>query len=502
MANGRVHALSAIALLLGGTLAGSTLGAQPVPRKQSCVTVVAASDRRPLSGVRASLTDSSVSGPVAVTDAAGRACLGDRDSLALRIDAVGYLPIDLAIGSTAAPQVLVQQMPDGLISPEWGSRQILAALTHALHRPEITRDSLASSGIASVLLSAQSASLQSTVSEDSTGVLVLAYIDLATDGSRYSEVRLRYNRTQSIVLGVTTTRCGDACSRENDFAIAWAARDGGGWTPDFMALKDSSGAVTRVALDAGTAASAPDSVAPLRSVTLRGVVRSDKGALLAGIDVYTADGAVFTVTNAQGEYSLAVPMPPGGALITTRRLGWTPAFRILSRQTSDVIEWNPVLRSTTVLATQFVRAAGIPEALQSPRYNDFLARRARGVGQFFMADEIWAAQSLGDVLNRARGIRAQFLFGSNISSISVPTCPKGAFTAAIGVFVDGIDQTGIVDNGDGLEANMRSSSAAESVIARYVNSAIVGMEIFIGRTQLPAEFGGPRYCAVISLWTR
>lgn len=497
VANGRVHALSTIALLFG-----STLGAQPAPRKQSCVTVVSASDRRPLSGARTSLADSSASGPVVVTDASGRACLGDRDSLALQIDAVGYLPVNLTRGATAAPQVLVQPMPDGLMLQAWGGRQILAALTQALHRPEITRDSIRASGIASVLLAAQSAELQSTVSEDSTGVLVLAYVDLAPGGSRYSEVRLKYNRTPSIVLGVTTTRCGDACSRENDLAIAWAARQGGGWNPDFMALKDSNGVVTRVALDASTDASAPDSVTAPRSVTVRGVVRSNKGALLPGIDVYTADGASWTVTDARGEYQLAVPMPSGGALITTRRLGWAPAFRIVNGRTPEPLEWNPVLKSTTVLATQFVRAAGLPEALKSTRYDDFLARRARGVGQFFMAEEIWSSVSLGDVLNHARGINARMTSGSNITSISVPSCPKSQALSWIGVFVDGVDQTSMGTLGTAPEANMRGVNAAESVLARYVSAAIVGMEIYIGRTQMPGEFADPRYCAVIALWTR
>jgi hypothetical protein len=498
MASGRLAALC-----IGAALFCSVSGAQRIARNQACLTLLDASDQHAVSGARVSLSASTTApgpSPVTITNAAGRACIAGRDSVGLQVDAVGYLPINLALGTGAAPRVMIQQLPDGMMQPAWGGRQFAAALTQALDRPEIARDSVASSVLSAVLLTAQSAPQQSTVTRDSSGVLLLAYVDLAPDGSRYSELRMRYIASQSIVLGVTTTRCGDACAREHDIVLSWAAREGSGWTPDFFARKDSTGAMARVALDASTVGSAPDSVAPPRSVTLRGVVRSDKGALLVGIDVYTADGAVFTVTNAQGEYTLAVPMPPGGALIATRRLGWAPQFRKLSDADGAQVQWSPQLESTTVLATQFVRAAGIPDALQAPRYDNFLARRARGVGQFFMAEEIWSAISLGDVLNRARGFRARFTYGNNLSDIHIPSCTVGA--GGIGVFVDGYDQTGIIDFGSARDVNGNKSNAAVNVLTRYVNAAIVGMELYVGRTQLPPEFADPRYCAVISLWTR
>jgi hypothetical protein len=497
MTSGSLQRLSSVVLLVGGAL-----GAQAVARNQSCVTTIFAGDRTPLSGVRVALTDSTAGKrPVAVTDAAGRACLGARDSLGLQLDAVGYRPTTFAFGTGAAPLVLLEQLPDSTVQPALGSRQLLAALTQALHRPELTSDSATTSGIAALLDAAQSVSLQSTVTRDSTGVLVVGYVDLVPDGSRYSEVRLRYNRRQSIVFGITTTRCGDTCVREYDFAFTWVVREGGAWQPDFMAVKDSSGTTTRFGLNTVIAESMPGIPRVPSTMTVRGVVRSEKGAVLAGIDVYTADGAVWTVTDARGAYQLAVPLPPGGALITTRRIGWSPAFRILRGPASESVEWSPVLKATTVLAQQFVRAAGVPDALQSPRYDGFLARRARGIGQFFMAEEIWSAVSLGDVLNHARGITARFSFGSNINSISVPSCPKSELASRIGVFVDGVNQTSMPSFG-APEANLRGSNEPESVLARYVSAAIVGMEIFIGRTQLPPEFADPGYCAVISIWTR
>ena len=496
------------AMFLTTLTLSAALSAQGTSRNQSCVTVVDASSQHPVSGARVSPSGgTAVPAPVLTTDASGRGCLPGRDSIPMQIDAVGYLPIDVALGTRDASRVALQQLPDGMMLPAWGSRQIVAALAQALRRPEIAGDSLTSASLSGVLQRALIAPMQTTVTQDSAGVLVLGYLDLTPDGSRYSELRMRYNLRESIVLGVTTTGCAEACGREHELAMFWAARTGGGWTPNFIARKDTGGAVVRVALDASQSDASPETqpdstdTTPVRSAsTVRGVIRSDKGVALAGIEVYSADGAAATETNARGEYQFIVPMPPGGALLTTRRLGWAPEFHKVSVRNGATAQWNPVLRATTVLATQLVRAAGVPEALRSPRYDGFLTRRARGVGQFFMAEEIWSAVSLGDMLNRARGIRAFFNYGSNLSKIYVPSCP--IFASDVGVYVDGVDQTGRLDLGGIQEPSGGFPSAAVNVLTRYVNAAIVGMEIYIGRTQLPPEFADPRYCASIVLWTR
>lgn len=489
---------------LSATLLGGSLVAQNVDRAQSCVRVLDSRDSRPVAGVRVSIAGAEKE-PAAASDASGRACLADKDSVGLQIDAVGYLPIDLVLGTQRTTPVTLQRMPAGVMLQGWASRQLAAALAQALGRPEVARDSIGYNVLSLTLARMDSVPLLPTVTRDSNSVLLASFLDLATDGSRFSEIRMRYSRGASIVLGVTTTVCGEPCTREHDVAVGWTMRDDAGWAPQFMARTDSGGSVLRTSFDTG-AATPPPSVAiattsaepstdsGTASFTIRGVIRSEKGAPLAGIDVFSADGAATTTTNDRGEYRLAVPLPPGGALITTQRLGWVPAFHKVSREDTASASWSPRLKSTAVLATRFVRAAGIPDALQSFRYDGFLARRARGVGQFFMAEEIWSATSLGDVLNRARGISAHFTYGSNLKEIRVPSCPKAA--AAVGVFVDGVDQTGIVGN-DGGELN-----AALYVLPRYVNSAVVGMEIYIGRTQLPGEFADPRYCAVIALWTR
>ncbi len=502
------------ALTLGLALASGVSAAQEAVRGHACVTLLDAVNQQAVSGARVTLANRSLAlDRVSTTSATGRACIAGADSAGLQVDAVGYVPINLVIGTTAAPRILIQQMPEGTMQAEWGGRQIVAALTQMLARPEIARDSSTYAVLTELLRRTVTAGPTISVTSDSLGVLVLEYIDLTSDGSSYAEVRMRYHQPQSITFGVTMMRCSADCRREHDVAGAWRARDGSGWALDFVAVKDSAGAVARVdvarvdvdavatAATADTAPVASENRLALRTTTIQGVIQSDKGTPMAGIDVYTADGAVFTVTDAKGEYSLAVPMPPGGALVATRRLGWAPQFRKVSENEIAPVRWNPRLKSVTILATQFVRAAGIHEALQSPRYDGFLARRARGIGQFFMAEEIWSAISLGDVLNRARGINARFSFGSNINSISVPSCPKGALTSRIGVFVDGVNQTSMPSFG-APEANLRGSNEPESVLARYVSAAIVGMEIFIGRTQLPPEFADPRYCAVISIWTR
>jgi hypothetical protein len=124
MTSGRLWALS-----VGMLLAGSELGAQRAAESLACVTLLDATDRHAVSGARVSLVGTTPgSGPVTTSNATGRACLPARDSIALQIDAVGYRPIDVAIGTSAAPQVTMQQLPNGVMLPEWGSRQMVAAL--------------------------------------------------------------------------------------------------------------------------------------------------------------------------------------------------------------------------------------------------------------------------------------------------------------------------------------------------------------------------------------
>jgi hypothetical protein len=222
--------------------------------------------------------------------------------------------------------------------------------------------------------------------------------------------------------------------------------------------------------------------------------------MLPGIEVFSADGSASTVTNERGQYVLSMRLPPGGALLTTRRIGWAPSYRTVMRQDGATVEWSPVLASTTVLAERVVRATGVPEMLKSWRYNDFFTHRARGVGQFFMMEEIWNSISLGDVLNHGRGIRVSFSYGNKISRIVVPSCIGGD----LGVFVNGNDETAInelkVVTPAGVEVPGENTAAA--VLERFVTSAIVAMELYTGHLQIPPEYANPKYCAVIALWTR
>ncbi len=505
--------LFGIGVVLLTELLGTAVGAQRPVRNTSCLTVVDASGRYAIAGARLSLADPRVSsGAVAITDSSGRGCLAGRDSAELRVDAVGFVPVNLVLGTVAAPQVRIQPLPEGMMDAEWGGAQVVTALAQALRRPEIARDSAATAVLGAVLHRADSVPLQVTVTRDSIGVLVFGYVDLTPDGSRTGEVRMRFNARQSIVLGVTTTRCGEACSRECDVAVSWAPREGAGWAMDVLARKDALGEVTRVALDPGlsdlpSGVAAVEAVGRARGATLavHGVVRSEKGLPLAGIEVYSADGSVSTLTNDRGEYRFTVPMPPGGALITTRRLGWSPVFRKVTDADGSTIEWNPQLKSTTVLATELVRATAVHEALRSWRYNDFNERRVKGLGQYYTPEDIWSAISLGDLLNRGHGIRAIFMYGNRLRKLEVPSCL--AFDQTVGVYVDGVEQTGgieLVSADPEMRAKMAgmNSDKAVDVLMRYVNSAVVGMEVYVGRSRMPAEYANPRYCAVIGLWLR
>ncbi len=498
---------------VGTVLLVTSVSAQRPARDGACLTVVDASGRYAIAGARITFADPrAVSGAVTLSDSTGRGCIAGRDSAEVRVDAVGFVPVSLALATGGAPQVRMQALPEGMMDAEWGSAQLVTALAQALRRPEIARDSAVTAVLGAVLHRADSVPLQVTVTRDSTSVLVFGYVDLTADGSRTGEVRMRFNGRQSIVLGVTTTRCGESCARECDVAVSWAPRQGAGWAMDLLARKDVGGEVTRVELDPALADDVSlvgtlDAERPSNaSVTnIRGVVRNEKGEPIPGIEVFSADGSASTLTDERGAYRLAMRVLPGGALITTRRLGWAPVFRKVSQGEGSPLEWNPQLKSTTVLATELVRSTAVPEILRSWRYNDFNSRRARGDGQFFAAQEIWSAISLGDLINRGRGMRAVFMFGNRLRKIVVPSCL--AFDSTVGVYVDGIEQTGGVEllpADPEMREKLRgmNSDNAVDVMTRYVNSAVVGMEIYVGRSEIPAEYANPRYCAVIGLWLR
>jgi hypothetical protein len=492
--------------IVSAGLVRPALAQRAAPRDSACITVVNESGRYPLPGARVLFSAPATgSAPVAFSDSTGRACLATRDSTAFRVDALGFAPVSIALGTAAAPPVRMYPLFGDVPDDDWARAQIMTALSAASRRPELQRDTFAVTVITDVLRRAESAPLPVGISQDSLGTVVLAYVDLLPDGSRTGDVRMRFSGRERIVLGVTTTRCANDCVREFDVAVSWAPRAGAGWAPDQLARMDATGEVARVPLDPSLADVAPGvSATSTRNVALvRGVVRDERGRPIRGIEVYSADGSASTLTNDVGAYQLAVAMPPSGALLTTRRIGWGPQFHTVTEQDGRAVTWNPVLRSTTLLAKQLVIGTGVPDLLRSLKYEGFLARRARGVGQFFMTEEIWSAVSLGDVLNRAQGFHAYYKFGNRLREIRVPSC---GFNQSVAVFVDGTHETGIQEfkiNDPSLNEAQQNENqnTAVNVLARYVNSAIVGMELYRG-IENPPEFADPRFCAVIVLWTR
>ena len=505
MQAGGVWLIGTASLMLSALAGAQTVG------RPACVTVVDMAATHGIRGarVRAASGDTLNPGTI-ITPPTGRACFVGSETAQVRIDAVGYYPVWVALATRAAPAVRLEPMAPGVMLPEWGSAQIGAGLEQILRRPEMARDTTAASSLTEILRRLDRLTLDMRLSGDSVGAPLVGYTELASDGSRYAELRIRH-ADRSIALGVTTMHCGERCVRERDIVVSWQASDGSNvWAPAFVATREGDGVVVQSSFDA----TLPDTVPPVRpspggqtavATFVRGVVRNRQGQALAGIEVFTADGSASTTSDARGAYRLAITIPPNGTLVTTRRLGWAPEFRKVLREEGNTIEWSPELESTAVLATQLVRATGLPDELRSFRYNDLLVRRSKGIGQFFIGEEIWSAVSIGDVINRARGIRARFTHGSNLSGFVVPSCPPTA--GAVGVFINGIDETGLstlqrLDVGAQTVSIAGSTNPAAQALSNYVTSAIIGIEIFIGRTQLPAEFGDPRYCAVISLWTR
>lgn len=261
-------------------------------------------------------------------------------------------------------------------------------------------------------------------------------------------------------------------------------------------LKRSERATTTAAAAASgrrepiVSGAAPPSPTAVR-VELHGMIRDERGNALQGVEVFAADGSPPAKSGTDGRYRLPLGVTAAGALITVRRLGSIPVYRVILTADGADIAWDLNLKSAQVLAKRIVRANSLHPALQSFRFDDFLERRERGVGQFFVAEEIWATTSMGDLINHASGISATFTYGNRIRDIRVPRC--GPADNLVGVYLNGFEAS---------NTGLDTTQTAQLVLSTLMPSAVVAVEIFRGRTEIPPEYMKPQYCAVIGVWTR
>lgn len=254
-----------------------------------------------------------------------------------------------------------------------------------------------------------------------------------------------------------------------------------------LAIAALAAAPLLLAAPRARAQGAPAGAAEALPAQVEGVVRGPGGAVVAGAEVlvtpatpsggglvvarrlYTADDGVFRVGN----------LPPGGATVAVRRMGYRPASLPVTLPTARLeIALEPVPQK---LATVVVR-----ERTRGPYtgwMRHFNRRRDAGFGRFISRADIERQNPMitTDLLRTVPGVQIRGGAGGNSVRIRNATCPPF-------IWIDGAPATaGYID----LDA--------------FSPMTVEGLEVYSGPATVPPELRGPRgedRCGVIALWSR
>ncbi|MCU0649794.1 MAG: carboxypeptidase-like regulatory domain-containing protein, partial [Gemmatimonadaceae bacterium] len=329
---------------------------------------------------------------------------------------------------------------------------------------------------------------------------------------RYTELRLALRRDGGASLGLTETDCrGERCERSREVAITWSDRPEQAAAAELLIASDSAHASMDLFDVSASAVVASVLEAPVPSrndaverVWVTGVVRDTRGRPLADIEVAPVDARVDASvrTDSAGRFTLGLPADRAGLIVVARGVGYAAAYRTVDPARHTILAWDPQLRSVQQLATKIIRASGLPSVLNSWQYDNFLARREKGVGKFLVGEEIWSSTSVGEALNRVPGVNVRIASANRIDRLTELRCNSGGMSGQIGVYVNGFERTSLPGIANSSERGRPGQGPAELTLQEFLVADVVGLEIYRGITEIPADFANPAYCAVIAVWTR
>jgi hypothetical protein len=218
----------------------------------------------------------------------------------------------------------------------------------------------------------------------------------------------------------------------------------------------------------------------LQTGGVAGVVVDSLGAPVAGAQVSMLGLFGRGSTGSDGSFRL-VSLPLGNRTLLVRRLGFRPESVAVTIDPGATAEVTVRLH---VVPEQI--AAVVVDAERSDfrgRLRDFNARRDRGIGRFFTAEEIdrRKPQVVSDLLRTVPGVRIR-----NDGRQSVVTFRSQNCTPLIWL--------------DGMPA-----SAGYLDPDLFEPKSLAGIEVYSGPATVPAELmwvNGAGMCGVIALWTR
>ena len=224
---------------------------------------------------------------------------------------------------------------------------------------------------------------------------------------------------------------------------------------------------------------------------LTGTVTAINAIPVARARVTISETTLATATDSSGTFRVA-QIPAGMRTLEIRMLGYAPLALPVEVLAGETLNLELALSPEAVVLTPVEVDGGTSDrALRG-----FTARRARGTGRYFDAEELIKMQPrvFTDILRRVAGVQIQpgierygsgstVQMGRNSGGMGARTCPVEFFV-----------------NGSPFP------SARDGNINHFISpDEVVAVEVYNGAAQIPQEFSNGAYntrCGIVVIWTR
>jgi hypothetical protein len=193
-------------------------------------------------------------------------------------------------------------------------------------------------------------------------------------------------------------------------------------------------------------------------------------------------------TDSAGGFVLRVPSP-GEYTLRARRIGYAAVYsRPFTASIGEDMSIELIItpRASELQPVTITSRPAVPEHIAA-----FEHRRMIGIGSFLTREEIdrRGAPPLIDLLRSLPGVRV--VGSGSTAHVEITRALRG--TCHPVVYADGV----------ALNRTGESTAIMRGIYAMFLGGSIDGIEVYRGRGELPAEFGGLDVrCGVIAIWSR
>ncbi len=246
----------------------------------------------------------------------------------------------------------------------------------------------------------------------------------------------------------------------------------------------------------------------VRSV-IEGKVRDLDGRPVSEVEILWRKGPLSALSRADGSFSLVIPAR-GEAVILVRKPGFSAqALRV---NLTDRASWRGdiLLQAGSYRLPDIeveARFAKPAEYAGTTKYDGFFRRQRLGLGKFVSREQIEKLNAF-HTIEILRAVPGMYVNPGNpgdpsSADIRIPRCGgQDSPTAKVTVWIDGVMQKQPHELArDNAPTGRQQSYEIAALIGRLGVSQIEMVEVFLGASQIPAEYHWDG-CGVIAIWTR